>query len=613
MFQSGGMPQARPGSAPTPQQQQQQQMAQLMAQQQFLAANPHLAAANPGLQAQLQLAQARAMAAAQAPAAAAAAGRLGAPTNSKPPIGGMKGAATGVAAAATAAVRSAEAVPAKKGCPTRKRRAADLRLPDRGDLLIPDSPLFAQLQDAERRVDMLISRKRHELQEMFASFRRGPPGSAQAAGSARRKLRVYIRSEHFDQGGAGSAEEPPSWQLAVSGRLLGKADKGADKGGLDEESGHHHKHHFTHYVKRIEVTLDPAQYPGEQGRVVWDKARHEREHREAITVRRLGSAAVEASIKIELDYQPAQWRLSPQLNAALGLKGLHSLPYVMQMLWGYIKAKQLYEPSDRGSVAVRCDDRLRELFGGAASVELGRMSDALKPHLSLPEPVTLMYTIKPDGPAAPLPDCYDFEVEVPLSTELPPYALKAGCTREVEQLDAALTNTLSRLAEHRRRHTCLLSFAQSPVDFCRALVAAQGRELRMAATKEGEAYELMPSGDVYKERWVEDAVLNYMQQRQQAAETQAAATRAAQQQALAEQQAAQQALQMQAAAVQQQAQMQALAVQQAAAQQGQPQALTVQQAQAQAAAQAAAQMQAARAAAAAAAAAGGAAPGGGPS
>ena len=52
------------------------------------------------------------------------------------------------------------------------------------------------------------------------------------------------------------------------------------------------------------------------------------------------------------------------------------------------------QPSDRGSVAVRCDDRLRELFGGAASVELGRMSDALKPHLSLPEPVTLMYTIK---------------------------------------------------------------------------------------------------------------------------------------------------------------------------------------------------------------------------
>lgn len=25
------------------------------------------------------------------------------------------------------------------------------------------------------------------------------------------------------------------------------------------EEGHHHKHHFTHYVKHVEVQLDPAQ------------------------------------------------------------------------------------------------------------------------------------------------------------------------------------------------------------------------------------------------------------------------------------------------------------------------------------------------------------------
>lgn len=47
--------------------------------------------------------------------------------------------------------------------------------------------------------------------------------------------------------------------------------------------------------------------------------------------------------RIELDHQPSQWRLSPALAGALGLKGQHSVPFVMQMLWGYIKAKQLYE------------------------------------------------------------------------------------------------------------------------------------------------------------------------------------------------------------------------------------------------------------------------------
>ena len=47
--------------------------------------------------------------------------------------------------------------------------------------------------------------------------------------------------------------------------------------------------------------------------------------------------------RIELDHQPSQWRLSPALAGALGIKGHHSGPFVMQMLWGYIKAKQLYE------------------------------------------------------------------------------------------------------------------------------------------------------------------------------------------------------------------------------------------------------------------------------
>ena len=31
------------------------------------------------------------------------------------------------------------------------------------------------------------------------------------------------------------------------------------------------------------------------------------------------------------------------LAGALKMKGQHSLPFVMQMLWGYIKAHQLYE------------------------------------------------------------------------------------------------------------------------------------------------------------------------------------------------------------------------------------------------------------------------------
>ncbi len=39
------------------------------------------------------------------------------------------------------------------------------------------------------------------------------------------------------------------------------------------------------------------QYPGDTGYSKWEKPRHEREQREAVTMSRLGSAPVEATIK----------------------------------------------------------------------------------------------------------------------------------------------------------------------------------------------------------------------------------------------------------------------------------------------------------------------------
>lgn len=96
------------------------------------------------------------------------------------------------------------------------------------------------------------------------------------------------------------------------------------------------------------------------------------------------------------------------------------------------------------------------------------------PAVSPPRPTSSLG--RPDGPASSHPDCYDFELEVPRSFELPPYAAKAaGKWHEVEALDAQLNASLGRLAEHRRRRTMLLAFAQSPVDFINAMVAAQVR------------------------------------------------------------------------------------------------------------------------------------------
>ncbi len=57
-----------------------------------------------------------------------------------------------------------------------------------------------------------------------------------------------------------------------------------------------------------QVQLDPQQYPGPEGRVLWEKSRHDREHRDSFEIRRRGSQPCQATILLELDYQPQQYR-----------------------------------------------------------------------------------------------------------------------------------------------------------------------------------------------------------------------------------------------------------------------------------------------------------------
>ncbi|GAB4817018.1 hypothetical protein N2152v2_004064 [Parachlorella kessleri] len=444
-----------------------------------------------------------------------------------------KGATGGAAAAAVGGIKQGEAAPAKRAgsLGLKKRKAADARLIDKVSQLVPESPLFTAMQDAERRADLLISCKKSELQEMYASFRRGPPGTPQAGGAVRKKLRVYLFNEHAHQdpaaqqqqqgggaaapaapSGAPAPPEPPSWALHIQGRLV---DAGEPPAANAASAPHQPRHPFTHYIRRLQVQLDPQQYPGPEGRVLWEKSRHDREHRDSFEIRRRGSQPCQATILLELDYQPQQYSVSPPLSSLLGLSGLHSLPFIMQLLWGYIKKHGLYQSGQEGAppLLVRCDEKMRAAFGGAEAIPLTEIQDAVRRACKPPEAATIQYQIRVDGPSPTHPDCYDFDFEVPLGHELPPFAAKTAVDAELAKVDQALGSILVKLHEHKRRRTFLMAFAQNPVDVINALIASQARELRLAASRDGESLEVLAAGDVFREKWVEDAVMRYLQRR----------------------------------------------------------------------------------------------------
>lgn len=437
-----------------------------------------------------------------------------------PKAPGGKGGKAGEPAAPSAAdgqqaKRDADAK--KAAAASRKRKAGEMKALGKG-AMIPESPLFSELQESERRVDALISRKRAELAEMQASFRGGAPGTPSAAGAARKKLRVYIYLEHSHQGARqGEGTDPPSWALHICGRLV---DASEPPGAAQP---HAKQRHLSSCVRHLTVQLDPEQYPGPGGRAEWKREAALPQARDGFELRRQGAAPCEAAIALELDHRPQLYRLSPELAALLGLRGLHSLPFVMQALWAYCKRHRLHD----AATEVRCDERTAPLFG-PGPVEFKEMQRRVRELLTLPEPVTIKYTIRPDGPSPSVPECYDFDFDVPLAEAPPAFvggATAAGKTaeREIDQVDSQLATTLHRLGEHRRRRTFLLALARGPAEFVSTLAATQALELRVASSREGESLEILPPGDVFSEKWVEDAVLRYMNRK--AATATAAAAR----------------------------------------------------------------------------------------
>lgn len=164
---------------------------------------------------------------------------------------------------------------------------------------------------------------------------------------------------------------------------------------------------------------------------------------------------------------------------------------------------------------IRCDAALRAVTE-QASLGLAALQEAVRGHLAPPPPAVLEVAVPAGGPSPSHPACYDLVTEVPMSAALPAFAEPdAGAAAELEAADAALAAAVAAAGEAARRRAFLLAFAGSPVDAVHHLVAAQARDLRIAAG--GDALDVLPPADVFAERWVEDAALRVMAARGAAA------------------------------------------------------------------------------------------------
>ncbi|KAJ8750172.1 hypothetical protein K2173_014087 [Erythroxylum novogranatense] len=378
----------------------------------------------------------------------------------------------------------------------KKQKLPERQLQDRVASILPESALYTQLLEFETRVDAALTRKKVDIQESLKS----PP-------SVQKTLRIYIFNTFANQIKTIPSKptaDPPTWTLKIVGRILEDGVDPDQPGAVQKYNPMYLK--FSSFFKRVTISLDQRLYPDNHV-IIWEQARSPAPQ-EGFEVKRKGDKEFTANIRLEMNYVPEKFKLSPALMEVLGIE-VDTRPRIIAAIWHYVKARKLQNPDD--PTFFSCDAPLQKVFG-EAKMKFTMVSQRISPHLFPPQPVLLEHKIKLSGNSPAGTACYDVVVDVPFPIQRDLSALLANAekSKEIDTCDEAICNAIRKIHEHRRRRAFFLGFSQSPVEFINALIESQSRDLKHVAGEASRSAEKERHADFFNQPWVEDAVIRYM-------------------------------------------------------------------------------------------------------
>ena len=86
---------------------------------------------------------------------------------------------------------------------------------------------------------------------------------------------------------------------------------------------------------------------------------------------------------------------------------------------------------------------------------------------------------------------------------------------EVGPINDRIRGCLAQLEYHRKRKAFFSAFSAAPGEFISALVASQSRDLELLSDSSVKARAAEARSEFYRQPWVEDAVMRYLQRRGQ--------------------------------------------------------------------------------------------------
>ncbi|KAJ6740669.1 SWIB/MDM2 DOMAIN-CONTAINING PROTEIN-RELATED [Salix purpurea] len=378
----------------------------------------------------------------------------------------------------------------------KKQKLHEKQLQDRVAAILPESALYTQLLEFEACADAALARKKVDIQEALKS----PP-------CVQKTLRIYVFNTFANQIRTIPNKlnaEPPTWTLKVIGRILEDGVDPDQPGAAQKSNPFYPK--FSSFFKRVTIQLDQRLYP-DNHIIIWEHARSPAPH-EGFEVKRKGDKELTVNIRLEMNYLPEKFKLSPALMEVLGVE-VETRPRIIAAIWHYVKARKLQNPDDPSFFI--CDAPLQKVFG-ESKMKFTMVSQRISPHLSPPQPIHLEHKIKLSGNSPAGTVCYDVLVDVPFPIQRELYALLANAekNKEIDTCDEAICTAIRKIHEHRRRRAFFLGFSQSPVEFVNALIESQSKDLGLVAGEASRNAENEHHSNFFNQPWVEDAVIRYL-------------------------------------------------------------------------------------------------------
>ncbi|KAF9083698.1 SWI SNF, matrix associated, actin dependent regulator of chromatin, sub d, member 1 [Mortierella sp. AD031] len=388
----------------------------------------------------------------------------------------------------------------------KRKRPNDNQISSKIEAIVPESKLYTELLEFEKKLDATIMRKRLDLQETLNK-----------PVKTKRTLRIFISNLSHDQETPESDEDEPrldsgptpSWTLKVEGRLVDEANASAYKNRQTSRK-------FSSFFRSVMIELDRDSNLYPNGNFVeWHKSANQADV-DGFEIKRHGDENVKVKVILHVDNSPERFKLSPELADVLAID-VETRPGIMMALWQYIKFHQLQDPEDKRNI--NCDQKLAALFG-QPKISFPALPELIGRFLSPPEPIVLEYTVRVDKPYHLSSHCYDLDVELDdptfkskISSLLSSTSLNAAnntLPKQIYAQDEQIMQYIQSMHNSKTKRDFLLRFANDPADFLDRWVASQSRDLEVILGESHVNLEEQRRADFYNQQWVNEAVFHYM-------------------------------------------------------------------------------------------------------